>query len=510
LAAYLLPSRFEANDDVYMLLFASGKYSGTPEAHLVFINYVYGLFLKLLYSWNNEVEWYSLIFAFFHIVCITVIAWFVSVSSNAKLLFKLLFLCIFYSLELRFIMYFQFTTTAALCAISGLILITEGKIFQNYFGIVLFIVAALIRIEAALLVFLIFSPVFLKPIIINRKVIFTRSVYFVFAGLFIIGLMKFIDYRSYQINKSWNYYEQYNKVRGKINDNPFLWEIKKPADVASYDFSLLGTFFPDGQVLPLNKLVTIKKTLENVAITRKIANILPSLKDFKAILIMVLITSLLFFLHNKDKKSNFVFFLSLCLFLFAFIYIASFGAIKSRVFLPAVMALFVVMFINLQHNKMAPFYIKTSLAISLSFLSLLILRQTLIYLNLDRDYRKSQFSQQEELLDKYLQNSGNTVVPYASNYSIEYNSPFSENNFKTGQMFFSSWGMNNPLNHSILESYLDLIDRHAIFFKKSFYKNMVPLLQKSILYHYGIHVVPETQMESEDYIIIKLKKISSP
>jgi hypothetical protein len=31
LAAYLLPIRAEENDDVIMLLFASGKYTGTPK-----------------------------------------------------------------------------------------------------------------------------------------------------------------------------------------------------------------------------------------------------------------------------------------------------------------------------------------------------------------------------------------------------------------------------------------------------------------------------------------------
>ena len=50
LAAYLLPIRFQDNDDSLMCLIASGNYSGTPDAHLVFINYFYGLIVKIFYS----------------------------------------------------------------------------------------------------------------------------------------------------------------------------------------------------------------------------------------------------------------------------------------------------------------------------------------------------------------------------------------------------------------------------------------------------------------------------
>ena len=506
-AAYLFPIRFEANDDVTMLLIASGKYSGTPDAHLVFINYVYGLFLKLLYTWDQQIEWYSVLFAVFHIVCISVIAWFVLVKSKCRLLFKVLFLGVFYSLELRSIMLFQFTTTSALCAVSGLILITEGKRYQKYFGVLLFVLAALIRLEVAVLILFIMSPVFLRNIYDNGKIIFSKSLGLLLVALFIVSLMKFIDYRSYQNDKDWSYYEKYNKARGKINDNPYLWKTKMPASISSYDYSLLGQFFPDGHILTYDKLIIIKERLEQVDFKSKLSNTLLSLKDFKLIFIIVLATSVLFLLYNKERKGRFIIFLSIGLFLFSFFYISSFGSLKSRVFHSTLLGLFAAMVITFQDNKITNRYIERSLILSLSLFIFLFFRQTFIYQNLDINNRKSKFSQQKELMNKFLQNPDNSIVPFLADYLIEFYSPFAEINFKPGQMLISGWMTNNPLNQSKFDSYLDLIDRHSIFFKKTSFLKILPLLKESILMNYGIYVKPEVEMESEDYIIIKLKRI---
>ena len=73
IAAYLLPIRFETNDDVVMLLLASGNITGTPEFFLVFINAIYGFLVSSLYKIFPFVEWYTLLFSFIHIVSISVL-----------------------------------------------------------------------------------------------------------------------------------------------------------------------------------------------------------------------------------------------------------------------------------------------------------------------------------------------------------------------------------------------------------------------------------------------------
>lgn len=43
----ILPLRFEENDDVMILLFSSGNYTGQPENILVFMNIIYGSVLQV-------------------------------------------------------------------------------------------------------------------------------------------------------------------------------------------------------------------------------------------------------------------------------------------------------------------------------------------------------------------------------------------------------------------------------------------------------------------------------
>ena len=63
LVAYLLPMRFEENDDVVMCMIANGVYSGSPDCHLVFINAIYGSVLARLYS-LIYVIWVRIILSF--------------------------------------------------------------------------------------------------------------------------------------------------------------------------------------------------------------------------------------------------------------------------------------------------------------------------------------------------------------------------------------------------------------------------------------------------------------
>ncbi|MGB0165887.1 MAG: hypothetical protein ACPF8V_03430, partial [Luteibaculum sp.] len=60
LACYFLGIiRFEQNDDVMMLLLASGAYTGEPEYRLVFMNPMLGHLLNALYQGKESIEWYT-------------------------------------------------------------------------------------------------------------------------------------------------------------------------------------------------------------------------------------------------------------------------------------------------------------------------------------------------------------------------------------------------------------------------------------------------------------------
>jgi hypothetical protein len=503
-AAYLLPSRFEENDDVFMLLFASGKYSGTPEAHLVFINYIYGLLLKLLYTWNNHIEWYSVLFAFFHVVSMSVISCVIVTEQKILRRYRILFLIVVYLIEIKFILLFQFTTTATLCALAGILLITRHKKYQQIAGILLFIIAGLIRFDAAFLVLLIISPVFLKFIFVNKKIVVSNSALFMLAAIFVVLITKYIDYQSYQQTNDWKYYRQYNQARGSINDNPYTGQLVKfPDSIPAYDYALLLNFFPDGQILNLGKLNSLKAMLKNVSLNDYILSFISSLRFYYFVFITLIICLLLSLFLTNNPSDRFRLGLSLVIFLATLFYINTFGRIKSRVFLSAVIVLLFVIFFSLTNLKKN----KTNYLFGtiLVFLSLILAKENYFTWSFAKKYRQNHFSQQQKILSEYLEDSSHIIIPFANNWAIQYYFPFAISDyFKSNQIFFSSWLTNIPLNEGKFESYLDIVNGKAIFLNKNTYNYTCNLLQKSIKYNYGIDVHPTIELETKDYAIVRL------
>jgi len=505
IAACLLPIRFEENDDVIMLLFASGKYTGTPEAHLVFINYIYGHVLKFLYSESPEIEWYSVLFALINIISLSVISWSILVKKRQQNLYVIVFLIIFYLLEIRFIELFQFTTIAAICALAGIILILFNKNYQRAAGTILFILASLIRFDAAFLVLLIMSPVFLQFVFVKKKFVFAKPTGFLLVAISFAFFFKFLDYRSLQNDKSWKYYIAYNKERGKINDNPntALLIQKLPSNISNSDFDLLVGFLPDGKFMDLQKLRLINSKLNIVPFKGKIAHIPNSLWSYKFFLVALTIACLGLIYTNPLRINKIILLITLIVFFFILFYISLNASPKARVFLSAILPLLYVMFYTTKKeiNKRINFLFLTGI----TFFTVLFIKQNIFTWNSSTNYRQTEFAQQKTLLKEYLQNKKNTVVPVADAFHIEYFPVFATSkHFKDNQIFFSGWTTNIPFNYSNFTSYLDLINNHALFLGKDAYQWIVSNLKKSIQDNYRINVVPEIQVESKDYVIVKL------
>ncbi len=114
LMAWLLPIRFEVNDDAMMCMIANGKFTSVPDGHLVYINAIYGWVLAKLYGWIPAVEWYTLLFCVLHVVSVTGIVCAVLKNKEIQNGLKAIFLFFVYVIWIRIIIDFQFTTTAGL------------------------------------------------------------------------------------------------------------------------------------------------------------------------------------------------------------------------------------------------------------------------------------------------------------------------------------------------------------------------------------------------------------
>ncbi len=242
--------RFEDNDDIAMCMIANGMYTGSPDCHLVFINAIYGSLLSGLYNLVSIVEWYTWSFLFLHVCAMAIIVKNTIQAWQKHLPLGLAFILLFYVIWITWLQLIQFTTTAAICALAGCVLLQRKR--GAILACIFILLGSLIRFEAAALVVLIFIPLFFYTY---------RTAWKSYAVLCVIGLIvlcaKGADNLFYQ-STEWQYYKEWNAIRGTLNDNPSFGYVNAmdiDASLCEEDVQLLGSFFADPNVwtMPLIK-----------------------------------------------------------------------------------------------------------------------------------------------------------------------------------------------------------------------------------------------------------------
>lgn len=500
----ILPIRFEENDDVIMLLFASGQYTGNPEFRLVFINSVYGLFLKALYSFTNKIEWYSLSFSIIHIFSLSIILWSI-IRKNSLLVWKIMFILFFLILEARFIAQFQFTTTAAIGALGGLILCSYDKRKYKYIGFILFVISSLVRFEAAIMVFILFSPIFINSFLVSRKIREIKFIVYLLSTVLFFYGMNFI---SYQVDKDWKEYSQYNKIRGQINDNPNIDKIINdlPAGITKTDYQLLTSFFPDYHVLNYEKLKSIKSVLNSVPLADKLSNIYPALRKHFRIILLIVAFSLIIIL-SVTKNNRLIAILTLILFLFVLSVLAMNSSLKYRVVLSAVLVVMYSLF--LIEFKISKFSMVSGLMI-IGYFSLIMLIRTKNIVRKTENWEILEFNMQKLLLDNFTNDNNCYVSPFASSLSIEYYSPFKiSNNNSLKVLSFGGWCTGIPYNKNKIDTHELFINQNAVFVSNESFSFITELVVKNIMEAYNIKTEVKVLAKNEKYQIIRFTTLSS-
>lgn len=207
--------RYEVNDDLAMALIAKGYFSGSPDFHLVFINSLIGKLLVFLYSLNPIINWYACLLVFFQLISVFTINYcLLKLDKNKFLLVTAILFPTAY-----FIINLQFTHVCFLLSFAGILLFLSNKEDSKslYFLSVIFLfLSSLIRFEMFILTLILSSTFIIK----NLK---TKNACFALLGLSIlIGFARIYDVNSYQ-NADWKAFNEFNKIRGKVNDNPNVW-----------------------------------------------------------------------------------------------------------------------------------------------------------------------------------------------------------------------------------------------------------------------------------------------
>lgn len=270
----LASPRYETNDDVQMMLIASGAYTGEPSAFLLFTNVAIGFLLERLYQHSSAVNWYASYLYTVHFLAMVALLLALQRRRGARrslLFFALLFL----TFELRFLLLLQFTTTAAVAAVSGGLLLLSLPPDERrprsalVLGVSLVVLAAMIRDSAFYLMLFLLLPAALHRALTGGG---ARAVSHLWLALMISGAAIALDAHVYARDDGWQRHREYNEVRSVLHDlvNPDYDARTRPVleqiGWSENDLRMFRSwFFADGELYSLEKLQALREGLRPVS-----------------------------------------------------------------------------------------------------------------------------------------------------------------------------------------------------------------------------------------------------
>lgn len=231
--SFLFGYTHRTNDDVLLRSIVSGNYTGSPDAHLIYMLYPLGLILKTLYGMEGTVSWYDVFIVTLHYFC----WWLIVVRIAAvfesrwyKAAAVALGFCLLLILDLPYVVMSQYTVLAGVCGATAVLWMVmldasqkRGLWIELAVIILLMTLALWIRKEVFFMVLPIGGCVLLYQWIAHCREPGFKSLWLKRQGILVgtilgIGVLSLLaDSLAYR-TQEWQYFKEYNTARTEIYD----------------------------------------------------------------------------------------------------------------------------------------------------------------------------------------------------------------------------------------------------------------------------------------------------
>lgn len=517
--AWLLPISFEENDDVLMCMLADGAFSGRPDGHLVFINAIYGWAVAGLYMLAPAFEWYTASFCILHVLAMTAVVRLLA-TDDMRSGRKALFLALMYVLWIRIVLSFQFTTTAGLLCFSGCLALLRPSAKWRVAGVLAIFVAGLIRFNLAALVCILFAPLFLHGIFVQRRLA---------AWLFAAAVLSLAGRQAnglFYRDSDWAYYMAYNRARAKIHDNPNARLVNRLDGVDEEDIEVFLGFEGDPTVMDLPVLEELKAKIDREAtIPRKLSNAV-HLKTYGSVFFLLLAGVVAaVWLHAGSMRKTprprtdcAVLAVSFLLFAALAVYLGLSATLKNRVFVCMLMAMAYLAVRLFPDTREEPVSVRIRMAKSCLEVGLFPKNRgsygevcvCLVLLGLIFKYtsqnQKFMLENRRRAID-FAANERPLVENYSGflypslDFSMNGYSPFGIKDIPF-RMVGLGWLERIPFGKGVWEKHLDFVDSEVLYFGKA---NDPPVhIMDRITHNYGVAVEAVPVRANKAYALYKI------
>jgi len=457
--------KYQTNDDNAMEAIASGLRTGQPSEYLIFINVLIGKLLVFLYSNYPALNWYPILFYLIHFISMTIILH--CLLSKKNYTYGLAFyLLIFVFFELFLLANLQFTTTAFISGISGIILFLtyiDSKGFKLYFvmssSIILLILAGLIRHNVLYLVLGISSVVILLKFIKKPKLKIP-----VFIIILIVLFTTFYQYNNYYYNKDpqWKFYMEYDNLRHKIIGYPRFIFNSSTKDVynavgwSENDVSMIMSwFYNDLEIYPKEKLqyvvdnikskINIKETFKNLKNAYMDLDL--KMRLFTAFFLIIMILEII------RRRNKYLYLILVPSFLIS-LYFSYLGRLPDRVFIPIILSVILISIFFIEPFSFRGMSNTKKIVIKITTLAICIFIVAAIFISTSYESQINKLNQKkfETEINKMIEKNKIYFIWIATlqDRSILFNA---SDHFKNLKSICQGWIIHSPIYNEILDKY---------------------------------------------------------
>lgn len=264
LIPFLVPICYATADDPRYIFLLSGSYTGQPCPDILYMGSFFSHFTAWLYGKWASVEWYSVIYYSLSFYAFAVIAWKI-IRRNWS--------CLRYLVLAVFILFYVYVTLvptntilASILGFTSMLLMYQanGNKREYLLGIVTFFMATEMRYAAAFVPYMITCPIFLNDFSLKCKTWWSHRIWL--AGVLAMAFLTNWGMKQNYKGEEWETYQQYNRVRGALADNPALENLSstfgdEEDNIALDLFSQYRIF--DREILTLEKIKSIQKQMKD-------------------------------------------------------------------------------------------------------------------------------------------------------------------------------------------------------------------------------------------------------
>lgn len=210
---------FQTPDDRILTEIASGRMTGEPEAHLIYIMYPLGLIIKLLYIIAPQINWYSNLLLFLQFGSVAIISVYTTKKTRSILGKILLNALVYGTIEGMWIYSLTTYTYTTVAAVVGSAMLTvyflEEKYVKQVIGVT---VLGFFCLNLRKDIFIMFLPLIIMGIIYNCLKNKEKKCYKIFIPVLCMLIICIVtDAVAYQ-SVEWKQYKKYNVLRTMFYD----------------------------------------------------------------------------------------------------------------------------------------------------------------------------------------------------------------------------------------------------------------------------------------------------